>query len=524
MGSKRAAWRFMAKMFVFLTVIQGWLGVPGNPAVSWAAGISEVMNQSRTEFLKKSVPGFKSATAIYPLNRRPVPMPKSAYVPPEIPQAYIPYEDPKSDSKDISAEKDKKAGMKRAALPEGKTTVYKYNANGWLLHEIGPDSLISYEYDNNGNMTKKTDGRHVTTYRYDYENRLVEVNDGINIITYGYDYDGIRTSKTVNGVKTRYLVDKNRDYPQVLEERDESGALLVSYAYGDDLISQNRGGEERHFHYDGQMSTRQLTDSDGNVTDTYTYDAFGNILDRTGTTENNYLYTGEQYDPNAGFYYLRARWMDPDIGRFITTDPWEGNIHDPVSLNKYVYANDNPIIFHDPSGEISIQFMMASLENWYLKNKNKMKNVKQFRKSAKKLCSISAMHSRKFLRSTERLEQYTHRYLSNLTSGTHFNAHHVLQDAIMDNLYPKYKKAMGFCVPLLGYTDIRHPHQRPTGGTPHSFASRVQRNGLYRGMSIEIVAETALRAAGCDDNDAQSIVEAAEKFSEIMEQAGWELR
>ena len=78
------------------------------------------------------------------------------------------------------------------------------------------------------------------------------------------------------------------------------------------------------FHYDEQLSTRQLSDATGQVTDDYTYDTFGQLLSRSGFTENNYFYTGEQYAPNCGFYYLRARYYNASIGRFHTMDTWPG--------------------------------------------------------------------------------------------------------------------------------------------------------------------------------------------------------
>jgi len=145
-------------------------------------------------------------------------------------------------------------------------------------------------------------------------------------LEYAYDADGIRVRSVTDGVVTNYLADKNRDYAQVLEEKDVDGNLIVSYVYGDDLISQKRGGSVSYYHYDGLGSTRTLTDSAGNVTDTYTYEAFGDLLHRTGNTENNYLFTGEQYDPNAGFYYLRARYYDAGNGRFTNADIYHGRI------------------------------------------------------------------------------------------------------------------------------------------------------------------------------------------------------
>jgi RHS repeat-associated protein len=105
-----------------------------------------------------------------------------------------------------------------------------------------------------------------------------------------------------------------------------------------------------YFGYDGQGSVRYLTDSDGNVTDTYDYDAFGNLLSRTGTTDNNYLYTGEQWDFDLEMYFLRARYMDTDSGRFWGMDSWEGINPEPNSLHKYNYCYQNPFNNVDPSG------------------------------------------------------------------------------------------------------------------------------------------------------------------------------
>ena len=105
--------------------------------------------------------------------------------------------------------------------------------------------------------------------------------------------------------------------------------------------------------YDGHRSTRFLTDSTGTITDTYTYDAFGNLSSQTGATPNDYLYSGEQYDSNLGFYYLRARYLNPESGRFWTMDSYEGSSDDPLTLHKYTYANNNAVNKLDPSGKIT---------------------------------------------------------------------------------------------------------------------------------------------------------------------------
>ena len=74
------------------------------------------------------------------------------------------------------------------------------------------------------------------------------------------------------------------------------------------------------------------------------------------------MFAGEQYDANSGFYYLRARYMNPQTGNFITMDPYSGSLYDPTSLHKYLYANASPVNFIDPTGYFSIPEIMISLD------------------------------------------------------------------------------------------------------------------------------------------------------------------
>jgi RHS repeat-associated protein len=86
------------------------------------------------------------------------------------------------------------------------------------------------------------------------------------------------------------------------------------------------------------------------VTDTYDYDAWGNTVIATGTTPNVCLYRGEQYDPELSLYYLRARYLNPLTGRFLSLDRAKGLPFHPRTLHKYLYAGGDPVNITDPTG------------------------------------------------------------------------------------------------------------------------------------------------------------------------------
>ena len=117
-------------------------------------------------------------------------------------------------------------------------------------------------------------------------------------------------------------------------------------------------GSTSYFGYDGLGSTKFLTNQAGQITDSYQYDAYGEITAKTGNTDNIYLYTGEQYDRSLNQYYLRARYYNQGVGRFTQMDSWQGKASNPTTLNKYLYADANPVMNIDPSGRI------FSLENF----------------------------------------------------------------------------------------------------------------------------------------------------------------
>ncbi len=165
-----------------------------------------------------------------------------------------------------------------------------------------------------------------------------------------------------------------REWPVVSTtgEKDLTADTLnraVFYTLGDDVISQTKAydsgsgwtvGDTRYLLYDGHGSTRQLLNSDLSIQDSYSYDGYGVMLGDSAnpqpakTADTNLLYTGEMFDFTNQHYYNRARWYNPSNGLFNRTDPYAGNMLDPQSLHKYLYAHGNPVNRIDPTGEFSI--------------------------------------------------------------------------------------------------------------------------------------------------------------------------
>ena len=248
---------------------------------------------------------------------------------------------------------------------------------------LGPNGANSGNtnpnYDLNGNSLTDEFGN-PTHDLYDAENRLI--SRGAGQITIGYDEDGHRVFETSGGATTVYLVDDRNPtgYSQVLAEypggpaASSANAPTVTYTYGLELICQNRNGVVRFYAYDGQGSVRLLTDatttptgggtSSGTataVTDTYDYDAYGQLLAQTGNTSNNYRYTGQQWDPALGMYHLRARYYQPGICRLWTMDNCEGNPEQPSTKNAYAYAQADPLNAFDPSGHNAVSLRAAAI-------------------------------------------------------------------------------------------------------------------------------------------------------------------
>jgi RHS repeat-associated protein len=241
-------------------------------------------------------------------------------------------------------------------------TTYVYDDNDRLLSETTDGVVTQYQYDDAGNLTATiVDGETTQTLEWNAKGELTAVeireNGETGRIEYEYDHNGVRVAININGEETRFLIDNNQqEYAQVIEEYTPDGDVINAYTYGWDLISQDDGTDRVYYQVDGLGSTRLMTSNSGAIVVEYDYDAYGNLTRKVGDAENNYLFAGEQFDDAVDGYYLRARYYDPNTGRFASVDPFEGYNNQPITLHDYLYVGVNPVNAIDPSGEVAIEY------------------------------------------------------------------------------------------------------------------------------------------------------------------------
>ena len=225
-----------------------------------------------------------------------------------------------------------------------KSEVYAYDNDNRLL-KINTDPVT---HDADGNLTAKPGA----TYQYDFEDRLLTVSGNASA-QYGYDGVGNRLRAVRNSVETRYTLDIAGPLSNVLVENDAAGNPLAYYVHGLGLISRiTPSGDVRYYHYDTIGSTVALTDNGGNMTDAYTYAPFGQVLNTQGSVNNPFRYVGQfgVMEEGNGLQFMRARYYDSGVGRFVGKDPLVGNVWNSQSRNQYAYALNDPVRFFDASG------------------------------------------------------------------------------------------------------------------------------------------------------------------------------
>lgn len=224
----------------------------------------------------------------------------------------------------------------------------EYDANNRLLTYNGE----SITYDVDGNMIHGPLNGVMTDFSYDCRNRLIQAGETI----YTYDAENHRIAVETGTSVTRYVVDSQPELTRILQAVETDKATGESrttyYTYGIGLIAQEEAESGyRLYHFNHLGSTTLITDERGQVIQTFEYNPYGELLDgEIGTYR--FLFNGEYgvvTDAN-GLYYMRARYYNVDIKRFMNQDVIVGSVENSPSLNRYAYVEGNPVNYLDPFG------------------------------------------------------------------------------------------------------------------------------------------------------------------------------
>jgi RHS repeat-associated protein len=215
-----------------------------------------------------------------------------------------------------------------------------YNPNKTRLVSAGSNS---FTYDNEGQLATG----YGKTYSFDYEHRLTGISGGGSTEAFSYDGAGNRLRATRNGVATRYVYDMAGN---LIAEADSNNVISRYYIHGAGLMAMVTSDNSLYcYHFDATGHTIALTNATKTIMNKYAYTPFGVIAGQTETIPQPFKYAGQHgvMAESNGLYYMRARYYDPAVKRFISEDPLG---FDGGDLNLYAYVGNNPVMGVDPSG------------------------------------------------------------------------------------------------------------------------------------------------------------------------------
>ena len=247
------------------------------------------------------------------------------------------------------------AGNRTARNDGAATTSYALGAGDRLASWTGDSGGGTYAYDAAGNVTRiGRDGRPTLDLAWNGRYQLVSVStNGAFAEGYAYDALGRRVSTTTAEGTVRHVYD---DRWQVVADIGAQGDVIASYVWGegiDSLLAVKVGGESYYPLADIQGTVWGYADAANNIVARWTYDAWGNVLDEEVSVPAlatlRYRFQGREWSAATGLVNFRMRWYDPETGRWLSKDP----IGLSGGLNLYCFCMDAPILYVDPTGELS---------------------------------------------------------------------------------------------------------------------------------------------------------------------------
>ncbi len=246
-----------------------------------------------------------------------------------------------------------------------------HKIDNYLLNN-DPNIEVNLSYDYKGNtineeFKKNTIVKREKIYEWDDKNRLIRFENNINTentvpslsisANYLYNPNGMRIMKEVNG-KSKYYIYNNAN--QIIAELDEVGNVKNTFIYGlGKLCRIDESDNIFYFFYDILGSIRKITDSNGQVLQTYKYGPYGNIEYSKGKVNNSYRYNGKEFDLESGLYYYGARYYNPGTGFWINEDPIIADLYNIKDLNPYLFCYNNSLKYRDIAGTFAFPFTVG---------------------------------------------------------------------------------------------------------------------------------------------------------------------
>jgi len=244
----------------------------------------------------------------------------------------------------LSAETFTLDGATNIASRTGPAASYSYDG----ANRVTNDGTRAFTYDAADRLT----GRGADTFGYDALSRLTSATVNLagppasTVVSavYAYDGDGLLRSRTASGSTSMYVWDTSVGVAQLLQ----AGSERLVYGLGP-LYRVHVDGSYDVLVRDALGSVRAEVSGSGTLTNAFDYTAYGELRAALAGPPTLLGFAGELRDP-SGLIYLRARWYDPGVGRFMSKDPIGGAVESPATLDRFTYSGGRPSVLTDPSG------------------------------------------------------------------------------------------------------------------------------------------------------------------------------
>jgi RHS repeat-associated protein len=241
---------------------------------------------------------------------------------------------------------------------------YSYEQVNRLKQIVSASGTETYTYDGGGRVDVMTRDGQTLDLDYNTDDRISTVKNGSgsSVASYVYDSEGRRVKATDSTGVKRYLVAPSvpggLESPQLVMDAAGNPVGAYVYAGNEPLMRLDAAGNPVYYLTDAIGSTIGLVDGNGQEVAEFQYDSFGNLRSGSGALPGNlggdFRFQGQWLDGATGLYHMRARYYDPQTGRFVSRDPVDLLEMEPESGNLYQFAYGNPHVYSDPTGMITL--------------------------------------------------------------------------------------------------------------------------------------------------------------------------